>query len=93
MGYATKKTRQTEDKGYATQKNETNRRYGKICICPEKIRVKAEENLKAKSLKAFCDKYKPKYAVRTSMSDFRQQDWMTNIPLYNIDKISEILDE
>lgn len=55
--------------------------------------VKAEENLKAKSLKAFCDKYKPKYAVRTSMSDFRQQDWMTNIPLYNIDKISEILDE
>lgn len=51
------------------------------------------ENLKAKSLKAFCDKYKPKYAVRTSMSDFRQQDWMTNIPLYNIDKISEILDE
>ena len=51
------------------------------------------ENLKAKSLKAFCDKYKPKYAARTSMSDFRQQDWMTNIPLYNIDKISEILDE
>ena len=50
-------------------------------------------NLKAKSLKAFCDKYQPKYAVRTSMSDFRQQDWMTNIPLYNIDKISEILDE
>lgn len=29
------------------------------------------ENLKAKSLKAFCDKYKSKYAVRTSMSDFR----------------------
>lgn len=29
------------------------------------------ENLKAKSLKAFCDNYKPKYAVRTSMSDFR----------------------
>ncbi len=51
------------------------------------------ENLKAKSLKAFCDKYKSKYAVRTSISDFRQQDWMTNIPLYNIDKISEILDE
>ena len=51
------------------------------------------ENLKAKSLKAFCDKSKPKDAVRTSMSDFRQQDWMTNIPLYNIDKISEILDE
>ena len=64
---------------------------GRTNIVP--LEVKAEENLKAKSLKAFCDKYKPKYAVRTSMSDFRQQDWMTNIPLYNIDKISEILDE
>ena len=31
------------------------------------------ENLKAKSLKAFCDKYKPKYAVRTSMSDFKDR--------------------
>lgn len=79
--------------GVHYRKYGTNRRYGKIYICPEKIRVKAEENLKAKSLKAFCDKYKPKYTVRTSMSDFRQQDWMTNIPLYNIDKISEILDE
>ena len=30
-------------------------------------------------------------AVRTSMSDFREQDWMTNIPLYNIDRIGEYL--
>lgn len=70
-------------------------RNGKIWGMLPKKRDKPKiwENLKAKSLKAFCDKYKPKYAVRTSMSDFRQQDWMTNIPLYNIDKISEILDE
>lgn len=51
----------------------------------------AEENLRAKSLKAFCEKYKPKYAVRTSMSDYREQEWMTNIPLYNIDRIGEYL--
>lgn len=50
--------------------------------------VKAEENLRAKSLRAFCDKYNPDYAVRTSMSDYREQDWMTNIPLYNIDRIT-----
>ena len=55
------------------------------------LEVKAEENLKAKSLKAFCEKYHPQYAVRTSMSDYREQDWMTNIPLYNIDRIGEYL--
>ena len=55
------------------------------------IEVKAEENLRAKSLRAFCEKYHPKHAVRTSMSDFREQDWMTNIPLYNIDRIGEYL--
>lgn len=47
------------------------------------IEVKAEENLKAKSLKVFCDKYGLK-GIRTSMSDYREQEWMTNIPLYMI---------
>jgi predicted AAA+ superfamily ATPase len=55
------------------------------------LEVKAEENLKARSLRAFCDKYKPKYAIRTSMSDYREQDWMTNIPLYGIDKVRKYL--
>lgn len=55
------------------------------------VEVKAEENLRAKSLWAFCEKYHPKHVVRTSMSDFREQDWMTNIPLYNIDRIGEYL--
>lgn len=55
------------------------------------IEVKAEENLKAKSLKAFCQKYEPVCAVRTSMSDYREQDWMVNIPLYNIDRIKNQL--
>jgi uncharacterized protein len=48
------------------------------------IEVKAEENLKAKSLKVFVDKYSSKTAIRTSMSKYRQQDWLTNIPLYGI---------
>ncbi len=48
------------------------------------LEVKAEENLKAKSLRAFWDKYKPGFAARSSMSDFRQQDWMTNVPLYDL---------
>lgn len=63
---------------------------GRTSIVP--VEVKAEENLRAKSLKAFWDKYQPKFAVRTSMSDYREQEWMTNIPLYNIDRIKECLD-
>lgn len=62
---------------------------GNTSVIP--LEVKAEENLRAKSLKAFCEKYKPKYAVRASMSDYREQEWMTNIPLYNIDRIGEYL--
>lgn len=64
---------------------------GKTSIIP--LEVKAEENLKAKSLKAFCDKYNPKYAIRTSMSDYREQDWMKNIPLYNIGRIGEYIEK
>ena len=66
-------------------------RAGRTSIIP--LEVKEEENLRAKSLKAFCEKYKPKYAVRTSMSDYREQEWMTNIPLYNIDRIKEYLEQ
>ena len=51
------------------------------------IEVKAEENLRAQSLKVYCEKFKPDYAVRTSMSNYREQEWMTNIPLYAISKL------
>ncbi len=48
------------------------------------VEVKTEENLKVKILKAYCDKYNPKYAVRTSMSNYRTEEWMRNVPLYGI---------
>lgn len=51
------------------------------------IEVKAEENLKAKSLKTYCEKNKPAYAVRTSMANYRRQEWMYNIPLWAIAKV------
>jgi len=50
------------------------------------IEVKAEENLKAKSLKAFVDKFQVGKGVRISMSDYREQDWLVNIPLYAFTK-------
>lgn len=46
------------------------------------VEVKAEENLKAKSLKAFCEKFSSKTAYRISMKGYREQDWMINIPLW-----------
>jgi len=55
------------------------------------LEVKAAENLQAKSLKNYCLKYNPKYAVRTSMSDYRKEEWLTNIPLYAINILCEIL--
>ncbi|MEH6304204.1 ATP-binding protein [Olivibacter sp. CPCC 100613] len=48
------------------------------------IEVKAEENLQAKSLRVYYDKFQPKQAVRTSMSAYRKESWMENIPLYAI---------
>ena len=55
------------------------------------IEVKSEENLQAKSLKLFVEKYNTKVNVRTSMSDYRKEDWLINIPLYNIGNIENII--
>lgn len=48
------------------------------------VEVKAEENLKSKSLKAFMDKHEGLHAIRFSMSPYREQDWLTNYPLYAV---------
>ncbi len=54
------------------------------------IEVKAEENLQAKSLKAYCEKFHPVVAIRSSMSDYREESWLVNIPLYAISQIENI---
>jgi predicted AAA+ superfamily ATPase len=51
------------------------------------IEVKAEENLQSKSLKSYVAKYQPQTAIRTSMSNFREEEWLTNWPLYAISEI------
>lgn len=48
------------------------------------IEVKAEENLRAKSLQAFKDSHPAIKSVRFSLSGYREQDWMRNVPLYAI---------
>lgn len=54
------------------------------------IEVKAEENLKAKSLKVYHDKYSPKKCLRFSMADHREQDWLVNVPLYALGVLPEL---
>ena len=51
------------------------------------LEVKAEENLKAKSLKVYSEKYTPAIAIRSSMSDYRHDEWLLNLPLYGISRI------
>jgi uncharacterized protein len=46
------------------------------------IEVKAEENLQAKSLKSFRQQFQPGLSVRVSMSDYRDDGWLLNVPLY-----------
>jgi len=49
------------------------------------LEVKAEVNLHAKSLRVYFDKYHPKLSVRTSMSDYKKEEWLLNLPLYAIE--------
>lgn len=46
------------------------------------VEVKAEVNVKARSFRFFCEKYKPQIALRLSMKDYKEESWMTNLPLY-----------
>ena len=52
------------------------------------IEVKSGENLKARSFKLFCEKYKPSNAIRASLTDYKEESWMTKVPLYGIGKMS-----
>lgn len=54
------------------------------------VEVKAEVNLKAKSLKTYQEKYSPEVCIRTSMTDYKKEEWLINLPLYAIDQIAKI---
>lgn len=54
------------------------------------LEVKAEVNLKAKSLKTYRDKYLPSICVRTSMADYQKEDWLVNLPLYAIEGLEAV---
>lgn len=55
------------------------------------VEVKAEVNLKAKSLKVFYEKYNPSISVRTSMADYKEENWLVNLPLYAVSEITNTI--
>lgn len=46
------------------------------------LEVKSGTNLKAHSFKLFCEKFQPEIAIRTSLSNYKKENWLINIPLY-----------
>ena len=57
------------------------------------VEVKAEVNLRAKSLKTYQEKFSPEVSVRTSMTDYKKEEWLINLPLYAIEQITSIKEE
>ena len=51
------------------------------------LEVKAEINLKAKSLKTYREKFTPEISIRSSMADYSEEVGLINLPLYAIDGI------
>ena len=49
------------------------------------VEVKAEVNLRSKSLKTYVEKFSPDIAIRTSMSDYKKEEWLLNLPLYAVE--------
>ena len=54
------------------------------------VEVKAEVNLRAKSLKTYQEKFSPVISIRTSMSDYKKEEWLVNLPLYAIDQLTAV---
>ncbi len=54
------------------------------------IEVKAEQNLQAKSLKVYREKFHPRLSIRISMADYKREDWLLNLPLWAIEDDTKI---
>lgn len=52
------------------------------------IEMKAEQNLQAKSLKSYKEKFNPQISLRISMVDYKKEEWLINLPLYAVETIS-----
>ena len=56
------------------------------------VEVKAEVNLQAKSLKVYREKFQPRLSIRTSMADYKIEDWLLNLPLWAVEAMGKAAD-
>lgn len=54
------------------------------------VEVKAEINLQAKSLKVYREKFHPEKTIRTSMTDYKDEGWLLNLPLWAVENIEKL---
>lgn len=54
------------------------------------VEVKAEINLQAKSLKVYREKFHPEKSIRTSMTDYKDEGWLLNLPLWAVENIEKL---
>lgn len=57
------------------------------------VEVKAETNLRGKSLSSFAKKYGIDKSLRLSLAGFKDQDWVANVPLYAANLLPEVLQD
>lgn len=57
------------------------------------VEVKAGVNLRARSLASYKQRYAPEWGIRTSLSPWKKQDWLYNIPLYAISSADTVIAE
>jgi len=55
------------------------------------IEVKAEFNLQSKSLSSYRQRFDPEISIKSSMTDYNQNDGIINLPLYNLHDIRSIV--
>ncbi|MCL2605597.1 MAG: ATP-binding protein [Defluviitaleaceae bacterium] len=55
------------------------------------VEVKAGENLQARSLRVYRERYSPKLAIRASLSDLRLEEGLLNIPLFALFNLKNYL--
>lgn len=57
------------------------------------VEVKAETNLKGKSLSSFAKKYSIARSLRLSLAGFKDQGWVANVPLYAVNLLPGVFEE
>lgn len=53
------------------------------------LEVKAETNVKAKSLKAYRDSFQPQVSMRISLQDYKKEEGLLNLPLWAVNYLHD----